>query len=161
MALFQRTHPDLVLLDVRLPDMTGFDVLGRLRGNDPVVIMITAYGDVPLAVQAMQNGAENFLTKPVELAHLGAAAERAFEKSRLRQMNRYLTTRHGHGDGQPVLGTFPSDAGTRGADRHARGKRPDHGAAHRRKRERGSGRVAGDDPCARAAPAGGDAGLSK
>ena len=103
-ALFQRTHPDLVLLDVRLPDMTGFDVLGRLRGNDPVVIMMTAFGDVPQAVQAMQSGAENFLTKPIELTHLEAVAERAFEKSRLRQMNRYLTARHGHGEGQFVLG---------------------------------------------------------
>jgi two-component system, NtrC family, response regulator AtoC len=104
-ALFQRMHPDLVLLDVRLPDMTGFDVLGRLRGNDPVVIMMTAFGDVPQAVQAMQSGAENFLTKPIELTHLEAVAERAFEKARLRQMNRYLTTRHGHGEGQFVLGT--------------------------------------------------------
>jgi two-component system response regulator AtoC len=104
-ALFQRTHPDLVLLDVRLPDMTGFDVLGRLRGNDPVVIMMTAFGDVPQAVQAMQSGAENFLTKPIELTHLEAVAERAFEKSRLRQMNRYLTSRHSHGEGQFVLGS--------------------------------------------------------
>jgi DNA-binding NtrC family response regulator len=104
-ALFQRMHPDLVLLDVRLPDMTGFDVLGRLRGNDPVVIMMTAFGDVPQAVRAMQSGAENFLTKPIELTHLEAVAERAFEKARLRQMNRYLTTRHGHGEGQFVLGT--------------------------------------------------------
>jgi DNA-binding NtrC family response regulator len=104
-ALFQRTHPDLVLLDVRLPDMTGFEVLGRLRGSDPVVIMMTAFGDVPQAVRAMQSGAENFLTKPIELTHLEAVAERAFEKSRLRQMNRYLTSRHGHGEGQFVLGT--------------------------------------------------------
>src|SRR5579862_9431447 len=95
-ATFERTRPDLVLLDVRLPDMTGFDVLAKIRDANPVVIMITAYGDVALAVQAMQNGAENFLTKPVELAHLGAAAERAFEKSKLRQMNRFLASRRGN-----------------------------------------------------------------
>src|ERR1700722_6761456 len=61
--LFERARPDLVLLDVRLPDMTGFDVLAQIRVANPVVIMITGYGDVALAVQAMQNGAENFLTK--------------------------------------------------------------------------------------------------
>jgi DNA-binding NtrC family response regulator len=94
-ALVQRQRPDLVLLDVRLPDMTGFDVLERIRDENPVVIIITGYGDVALAVEAMQRGAENFLTKPVDLSHLGAAAERAFEKSRLRQMNRFLTGRRG------------------------------------------------------------------
>jgi DNA-binding NtrC family response regulator len=101
--LFRQLRPDLVLLDVRLPDMTGFDVLERIRDDNGTVIMITAYGDVPLAVQAMQNGAENFLTKPVELAHLGAAAERAFEKSRLRQMNRFLASRRGNASSARVL----------------------------------------------------------
>ncbi len=103
-ATFERMRPDIVLLDVRLPDMTGFDVLARIRDANPVVIMVTGYGDVALAVQAMQNGAENFLTKPVDLAHLGAVAERAFEKARLRQMNRYLTSRHGTSSAELVLG---------------------------------------------------------
>jgi DNA-binding NtrC family response regulator len=94
-ALVHRLRPDLVLLDVRLPDMTGFEVMERIRDDNAVVIIITGYGDVALAVQAMQSGAENFLTKPVELSHLGAAAERGFEKARLRQMNRFLTGRRG------------------------------------------------------------------
>jgi DNA-binding NtrC family response regulator len=104
LALFQGARPDIVLLDVRLPDMTGFDVLAKLREDNPVVIMMTGYGDVPLAVQAMQNGAENFLTKPVELAHLGAVADRGFEKAQLRQMNRYLSSRHGPGNPPLVFG---------------------------------------------------------
>jgi two-component system, NtrC family, response regulator AtoC len=101
--LFRRMRPDLVLLDVRLPDMTGFDVLEKIHEEHGTVIMITAYGDVPLAVQAMQNGAENFLTKPIELQHLGAAAERAFEKSRLRQMNQFLASRRGSSSSARVL----------------------------------------------------------
>jgi len=101
----KRMRPDLVLLDVRLPDMTGFDVLERVRDDHPVVIMITGHGDIELAVRAMQEGAENFLTKPIELAHLGAAAERAFEKAHLRQMNRYLTERRGQVPASALLGT--------------------------------------------------------
>lgn len=88
---YWRLRPDLVLLDVRLPDMTGFEVLAKIREDNPVVIMITAYGDVPMAVDALHKGAENFLTKPVDLSHLSAAADRALEKSRLRRMNRYLS----------------------------------------------------------------------
>ena len=73
-AAYRRLRPDLILLDVRLPDMTGFDVLSAIRDDNPVVIMVTAYGDVPMAVDALHKGAENFLTKPVDLSHLAAAA---------------------------------------------------------------------------------------
>jgi len=106
-AAFEATRPDLVLLDLRLPDMTGFDVYARIREYAPVVIMISGHGDIPLAVQALQSGAENFLTKPVELAHLAVAAERAFEKVRLRQLNQYLSARR-NGAGAPfALGSSP------------------------------------------------------
>ena len=106
-ACVRRVHPDLVLLDLRLPDMSGFDILERIREYNAVVIMITGYGDVPDAVRAMQAGAESFLTKPIELAHLGATAERAFEKVRLRQMNRYLTDRRGRMPATALLGSSP------------------------------------------------------
>ncbi|GAC1686022.1 MAG: acetoacetate metabolism transcriptional regulator AtoC [Gemmatimonadaceae bacterium] len=106
-AAFHATHPDLVVVDVKMPDMSGFDVLAALRPSDPVVVMITAHGDVRLAVEAMQNGAENFLTKPVELAHLGAVTDRALEKSRLRRMSRLIATRR-TGDATRVLGTSPA-----------------------------------------------------
>jgi DNA-binding NtrC family response regulator len=104
-AAYERSRPDLVLLDLRLPDMTGFDVYARIREYSPVVIMISGHGDVPLAVQALQSGAENFLTKPVELAHLAVAAERAFEKVRLRQLNQYLTDRRGGSSATFALGS--------------------------------------------------------
>jgi two-component system response regulator AtoC len=107
LELFQRTRPDLVLLDIRLPDMTGYEILDRLRHEPTAVVMMTGFGEVALAVQAMQQGAENFLTKPIDLAHLGAVAERAFDKARLRQMNRYLTSRLGQGpDGGEGRQTF-------------------------------------------------------
>jgi two-component system, NtrC family, response regulator AtoC len=103
----KRGRPDLVLLDLRLPDMTGFDVLERIRDDRAVVIMITGHGDIELAVRALQSGAENFLTKPIELAHLAVAAERAFEKAHLRQMNRYLTERRGQRPATALLGSSP------------------------------------------------------
>ena len=104
-AAVKRQRPDLVLLDLRLPDMTGFDVIERVRAERPVIIMITGHGDVELAVRAMQAGAESFLTKPIELAHLGAAAERAFEKSQLRQLNRFLSERRGRVAATALLGS--------------------------------------------------------
>lgn len=82
---FDRRHPDVVLLDLRLPDLGGLEVLERLRERDAAVVLLTGHGDVPTAVRAMQLGAENFLTKPVDMPHLVAAIERACEKQRLRR----------------------------------------------------------------------------
>ena len=104
---YQRTRPDLVLLDLQLPDMSGFDVLERIRGDEPVVIMVTGHGDIPLAVQALQRGAENFLTKPVDLDHLRVALERGLEKARLRQLARYMRERRGIKGVGALLGTSP------------------------------------------------------
>ncbi|HJR64501.1 MAG TPA: sigma-54 dependent transcriptional regulator [Gemmatimonadaceae bacterium] len=105
---FERTRPELVLLDLRLPDMEGFDVLKRIREHDPVVVMITGHGDIALAVEAMRIGAENFLTKPVDLDHLAVASERALEKARLRQMNSYLRERRGVSKMSTLLGSSPA-----------------------------------------------------
>ena len=102
---YVRERPDVVLLDLRLPDISGFEVIQRLQRYDPVVIMITAHGDVPLAVEAMQGGAENFLTKPVDLPHLSAVTDRAIEKARLKQLNSFMRTqREGHTAQMPLLG---------------------------------------------------------
>ncbi len=94
-ALYTRERPDLVLLDNELPDLTGLQLLDVLRARDPdaTVIMLTGQADVATAVEAMRLGAENYLTKPVELVHLEAATERALEKAQLRHRNRYYTER--------------------------------------------------------------------
>jgi len=94
-AAVERLRPDLVLLDVRLPDMTGFDVLAAIREHSPVVILVTADGDVPMAVDALHKGAENFLVKPVDVSHLTDSAERALEKAQLRRLIRWLTEQRG------------------------------------------------------------------
>ena len=104
-AIVEAEHPALMLLDLKLPDMTGFDVLERTREHRPVVIMVTGHADVSLAVQAMQAGAEGFLTKPVELAHLGAVVDRALEKAQLRDLSRAAGARMGRVSTDMLLGS--------------------------------------------------------
>lgn len=59
---------DCLLLDVRLPDMSGLDLLARLRaeGAETPVIMLTGHGDVAMAVKALQTGAQDFIEKPFD-----------------------------------------------------------------------------------------------
>ncbi|HET6231794.1 MAG TPA: sigma-54 dependent transcriptional regulator, partial [Longimicrobiaceae bacterium] len=105
--LFEMQRPDLVLLDLQLPGLPGLHVLELLVARDATVIMLTGTGDVQTAVEAMQLGAESFLTKPVDLAHLGAAAERAVEKVELRRANTVLAQRLAERSQASMLGTSP------------------------------------------------------
>jgi DNA-binding NtrC family response regulator len=109
MASYERERPDLVLLDIGLPGLSGLRLLEVLRGRDldATVIMLTGQADVATAVEAMSLGAENFLTKPVELVHLAAASERAHEKAELRRRNRYLSERQQDVTGAAALGDSP------------------------------------------------------
>jgi DNA-binding NtrC family response regulator len=109
MALYERDRPDLVLLDIGLPGISGLRFLEVLRARDAdaTVIMLTGQADVMTAVEAMKLGAENFLTKPVQLDHLEAAAERAWEKGELRRRNRYLAERQSDVAGTEALGRSP------------------------------------------------------
>ncbi|HVM42166.1 MAG TPA: response regulator [Gemmatimonadales bacterium] len=87
LAGFKSQTPDVTILDLRLPDIDGIQILEVMREKKALVIMLTGYGDIPTAVKAMQLGAENFLTKPVDLPHLVATVERALEKLDLRREN--------------------------------------------------------------------------
>jgi DNA-binding NtrC family response regulator len=84
---FQSELPDLLLLDYRLPDMTGLQILEQVRKENPEVsvVMMTAYGTVETAVQAMKLGAFDYLTKPVNLDELVVVVERALEATQLRR----------------------------------------------------------------------------
>src|SRR5262245_56086356 len=77
-------RPEVVLLDLRLPDGSGLDALQRILALDPdvAVIMMTAYGSVSDAVQAMQHGARDFVLKPFELDEIRLRVERAVGAAR-------------------------------------------------------------------------------
>jgi DNA-binding NtrC family response regulator len=79
----------IVLTDLRMPHGSGLDVLRAARAADPdvPVIVMTAYGSVDEAVEAMKGGAQDFLQKPVDSNHLLLLVERALEQSRLRTEN--------------------------------------------------------------------------
>jgi len=71
-------HPDLVLLDVELQDMTGFDVLDSLDGAEPLAIMVTAHPEH--AARAFDAAAIDYLTKPVDVARFQSAIDRARQR---------------------------------------------------------------------------------
>ena len=70
---------DVVLLDMRMPGMSGLEVLQRLRegGTFPPVIMLTAFGNVGSAVEAMKTGAFDYLSKPADNDELLAVVQKA------------------------------------------------------------------------------------
>ncbi|MCB9565728.1 MAG: sigma-54-dependent Fis family transcriptional regulator [Myxococcales bacterium] len=87
LGLFDPARHDLVITDVRMPGIDGLEVLRRIRARAPEtpVIVITAYGDVELAVAAMKEGAVDFIGKPFNRDHLLLAVGRALERQHLRQ----------------------------------------------------------------------------
>ena len=76
-----RGNADIILLDVQLPDGYGPDLLEETARMPmrPPIIMITGYGDIEMAVEAMRNGAHDFLQKPIQLAQLEKSIQRAGE----------------------------------------------------------------------------------
>jgi DNA-binding NtrC family response regulator len=79
--------PDLLLLDIEMPVQSGLQVLQELqqRGSKVTIIMITAYGTIERAVQAMKEGAYDFITKPFDLDHVALTAGKALERERFKR----------------------------------------------------------------------------
>ncbi|MHC4935469.1 MAG: sigma-54-dependent transcriptional regulator [Planctomycetota bacterium] len=85
-AILEKNPPDLAILDVQLPDVSGLEVLRRLRRDLPEVpvLIITAYASVDSAVEAMKEGAIDYLEKPLDLEELQLVVTRELKNARLR-----------------------------------------------------------------------------
>ena len=92
MALIAEDAPDLVLLDNRLPEMTGLEMLEKLNTQERglMVIMITAYGMVETAVKAMKLGAYDYISKPFNLDEITYVIKKALEAGSLRTQVKQL-----------------------------------------------------------------------
>lgn len=103
--LFQEVAPHITVVDQKLPDGNGLNLLQRIRQSDPdaVVLLITAYGNVTDAVEAMKHGAFDYIQKPLDMEQLLALLTRAAERIRLRQEVTYYRER----DTSQFLGNSP------------------------------------------------------
>lgn len=85
LSLLEKLLPDIVLLDMQLPGLSGLETLKKIRETDPntLVIIVTAYGTIASAVEAMRLGALDFLRKPLDTDEVAIAIERALAHARL------------------------------------------------------------------------------
>ncbi len=111
---FSDQDPDLLLLDMRLPDGSGIDFLQRLRGplgSAVPVIAMSAYGEVEDAVAAMKSSAADYLKKPLDLDELLLNVEKVLGNVRISRQLEYSRTREAHGgDGAELIGESPAAA---------------------------------------------------
>lgn len=92
LEILQENTVDVMLADLRMPGMDGLTLVRKALALDPkpVCILLTAYGSIETAVEAMKSGAYDFLTKPVNLDHLDMLLQRAMASHRLENENRNL-----------------------------------------------------------------------
>jgi two-component system response regulator HydG len=111
LGLLERSSFDIILLDLVMPDLDGLETLKKIKSvdNDCEVIIITGYGSIPTAVEAMKAGAFHFLSKPFAPDDLRTVITRALEKRRLNLENLYLRQELTSKDGRRTV-IFQSEA---------------------------------------------------
>ena len=97
LELLDEVNPQMVFLDIELPDMNGLEALKAIRKkqNDVAVVIITAYGSIERAVQAMKDGAYDFISKPLKPGYVALVVERAMERERLKREVEILSSEAG------------------------------------------------------------------
>lgn len=108
-AIIKQFNPDIVLLDMRLPDGNGMDILPELVGKGVVTIVMTAHGDVGDAVAAMKLGAADFLKKPLDLEELLVVVQKNCKTVEMQASLDYSRQRNMHAaDGVELIGDSPA-----------------------------------------------------
>src|SRR5436305_1109185 len=104
--LLNKANFDLMIVDVRLPDGEGTELLKQLQSRPvkPLIVMISGFGTVDLAVECMSNGAFTFLTKPFSPEQLAVTLKKAEEHTQLLKVNQYLSHAEDEGSGYELLG---------------------------------------------------------
>lgn len=121
LAALNEDFDGIIITDVRMPGMTGLEFFDHVRKIDAdlPVILITGHGDVPMAVDALHNGAYDFIAKPFPAERMVESARRALEKRRLVLENRALRRAAGQAeDDLPLIGQTPAMERLRTTLRH-------------------------------------------
>ena len=105
----RHNRPDLVLLDIRLPDCSGFDLLAEIV-DQVSVIMMTAYGAVDQAVRAVRTGASDYLVKPVSFEALELSIERVFRTEELKRDVAYWQSQAQRAGAAAIIGSSSPNA---------------------------------------------------
>jgi len=111
LAIIERQPVDLLLTDIRMPDMDGMELLKRTRAFDPyiTVVVMTAYGTIEQAVDAIKNGAYDFITKPFEEQQILHLLGKGLERNRLIRENQRLQQQvAGRRTFQGMIGASPA-----------------------------------------------------
>jgi DNA-binding NtrC family response regulator len=108
--LFRTSRPDIVIADYMMPDGTALDLLPRLKEIDAQIplLVLTAHGSIDLAVRAIKEGAEQFLTKPLELQTLLVILQRLLQKQRNHHKQLASKSRQVRQAINPFIGTSPA-----------------------------------------------------
>ncbi len=108
LEVFRDKLPDVTLVDIHLPDVSGMTVLERITEIDPdaVVIMIVSYGNIDTAVKSVSMGAHDFIEKPFNMDKLIIMMRKAVETVTLRREVRDLRERAGHSGGECIISLF-------------------------------------------------------
>jgi len=107
---WRATRPDVAIVDYHLPDGTALELIPRLKAIDASIpiIILTGYGSIDLAVEAVRLGAENFLPKPAELSTLHVMVQRSLENQRRHRQKLAERTAGDRGTPDPFLGKSDS-----------------------------------------------------
>ncbi len=96
LGLLEESRCDILLVDIKMEGISGLDVLRQVKESDPdvAIVMITAYGSIPTAIEAMKHGAHDYLLKPFDPNELGILIDKIIEHQDQARENLYLRQQH-------------------------------------------------------------------